>query len=184
LTEGSYPRTTDMDEMARRAAPDTLAFFRYWDSKRQRADGTRRRMPRRADIDPIEMKPFLPFIQLLDVVPDAATQPGQPLGQRLIYRLVGEMEIKVRGYNPTGRTVAEAAISPDLSDPLGNYAIVVEQRIPLYDWSNIPHPAGYLLSQESLLLPLSDDEDERVTHVLTYGKVISTLHQTARPHKE
>lgn len=175
-----YPRTTDMDEMARRAKPDTLAFYQYWDSKRLNADGTRRHMPRRADIDPIDIRSFLPFIQLLDVIPD----PAHPQGRRLVYRLVGEMEIKVRGYNPTGRTVEEAAISPDISDPLGNYSIVVDQRLPVYDWSNIPHPGGYLLSQESLLLPLSDDAGEAVTHVLTYGKVISTLIQAARPQKE
>ncbi len=170
--------------MARRAKPDTLAFYRYWDSKRRApytgAGGQDRRMPRRADIDPIDIRAFLPFIQLLDVIPDAS----HPRGRRLVYRLVGEMEIKLRGYNPTGRSIEEAAISPDISDPLGNYEIVVGQRLPVYDWSNIPHPVGYLLSQESLLLPLSDDADERVTHVLTFGNTISTLMRAACPRKE
>lgn len=94
------------------------------------------------------------------------------------------MEIKVRDYSPTNRTVEEAAISPDIFDPLGNYDIVVDQRRPVYDWSNFPHPAGYLLSEESLLLPLSDDADGYVTHVLTFGKAISTRMQAARPQKE
>ena len=99
-----YPRTTDMEEMARRCAADTLAFYRYWEAKRQQADSVARRMPAKRDIDPAEIKPFLPFIQIVDVVPDA----DHPLGRRLVYRLVGEMEIEVRGFNPTGRTVDEA----------------------------------------------------------------------------
>lgn len=177
--DGSYPRTTDMDEMARRCYPDTLGFYRYWDSKRARADGTRRVMPARADIEPLEMKRWLPFLQLLDVLPDASL----PIGERLIYRLVGESEIKVRGYNPTGRSVAACAIGKESSDPFGNYRLVVEERTPVYDWSKIPHPqgfdgGGFLVSQECILLPLGED-DTRVTRVITYGKVLSSL--TTKP---
>ena len=167
-----YPRTTDMEEMARRCAADTLAFYRYWEAKRQQADGVARRMPAKRDIDPAEIKPFLPFIQIVDVVPD----PDHPLGRRLVYRLVGEMEIEVRGFNPTGRTVDEAAVGKESSDPLGNYNLVIDSRTPVYDWSKIPHPKGFLISQECILLPLSDD-DERVNHVITYGKVVSTLNE-------
>lgn len=170
-----YPRTTDMEEMARRCYPETLGFFRYWDSKRQVIGGTPRLMPARRDIEPLEMKRWLPFLQLLDVSPDT----NLPIAQRLTYRLVGESEIKVRGYNPTGRTVADCAIGKDSSDPFGNYRLVVEGRTPVYDWSKIPHPQGFdaggsLVSQECILLPLSDD-DVVVDRVITFGKVLSSL---------
>lgn len=171
-----YPRTTDMDEMARRCYPETLAFYRYWDSKRAGTSNASRRMPSRSDIDPLEMKRWLPCLQLLDVLPDTSL----PLAQRLIYRLVGEQEIAVRGYNPTGRSVDDGAIGQESSDPAGNYRIVVEQGLPVYDWSKIPHPKGFLVSQECILLPLSDD-DATVSHVITYGKVVSTLEQSLRP---
>jgi hypothetical protein len=36
-----YPRTTDMAGMARRCFPETLGFYRYWDSKRLNEDGKR-----------------------------------------------------------------------------------------------------------------------------------------------
>jgi hypothetical protein len=172
-----YPRTTDMADMARRCYPETLAFYRYWDSKRAAlTDVPQRRMPRRADIDPLEMKRWLPCLQLLDVLPDRAL----PLERRLIYRLVGEQEIAVRGYNPTGRSVEDCAIGKDSSDPAGNYRIVVDAGHPVYDWSKIPHPKGFLVSQECILLPLSED-DVHVSHVITYGKVLSTLEQSLRP---
>jgi hypothetical protein len=167
-----YPRTTDMAEMAQRCFPETLAFYRYWDSKRALGPGAIRRMPMRREIEPLEMKRWLPCLQLLDVLPDNSL----PLAKRLIYRLVGEQEIAVRGYNPTGRSVEECAIGKESSDPAGNYRIVVEQGLPVYDWSKIPHPKGFLVSQECVLLPLSDD-DLTVSHVITYGKVLSTLDQ-------
>ena len=167
-----YPRTTDMEEMARRCFPDTLGFYRYWDSKRLGADGSRRRMPRRQDIDPLEMKRWLPHLQLIDVVPDTAAAHGR----RLVYRLVGDTEIELRGYNPTGRTVDECAIGKETSDAMGNYNLVIDGRMPVYDWSKIAHPRGFLISQECVLLPLSENDDT-VTHVITYGKVISSLDQ-------
>jgi hypothetical protein len=158
---GPYPRTTDMAEMARRCYPDTLAFYRYW-----LAMAGERRMPSRADLDPAEMKRWLPGIQLVDVLP--AEGGGR---RRLVYRLVGEAEVALRGYNPKGREVAEAAIGKDSSDPLGNYSIVIDQQCPVYDWSRIPHPNGFLIGQECVLLPLSDD-GKHVNMVVTYGKVV------------
>lgn len=156
-----YPRTTDMAEMAARCFPDTLGFYRYWLGK-----AGARRMPARADLDPAEMKRWLTGIQLIDVHDATAEAP-----RRLIYRLVGEAEVSLRGYNPTGRTVAEAAIGKLSSDPMGNYSIVIDQKLPVYDWSRIDHPNGFLVGQECILLPLSDD-GSRVNMVVTYGKVV------------
>lgn len=162
----AYPRTTDMAVMAARCYPDTLAFYKYWLSKVVAP----RTMPSRADLDPAEMKGWLPCIQLIDVHENP---------RRLVYRLVGESEVRVRGYNPTGRSVAETAIGQGTSDPLGNYAIVINEKKPVYDFSKINHShgpqgSGYLVSQECVLLPLSDD-GEHVNMVVTYGKVISSL---------
>jgi hypothetical protein len=156
-----YPRSTDMAWMAERCYPDTLAFYRYW----LRKAGSRP-MPSRADLDPAEMKPWLTGIQLIDVHEATADQP-----RRLVYRLVGEAEVGLRGYNPTGRTVAEAAIGKLSSDPMGNYSIVIDQKLPVYDWSKIDHPNGFLIGQECVLLPLSDD-GFCVNMVVTYGKVV------------
>lgn len=158
---GAYPRTSDMAVMAERCYPDTLAFYRYWLSKVRPP----RTMPSRADLDPAEMVRWLPCLQLIDVFENP---------RRLVYRLVGESEVRVRGYNPTGREVSVAAIGQGTSDPLGNYGIVINQRLPVYDWSKIQHPQGFLISQECILLPLSDD-GEHVNMVVTYGKVISSL---------
>ena len=151
-----YPRTTDMALMAERCRPGTLAVYRYWDAKRGN-----RRMPARRDIDPVEMKPWLSNMQLVDVHHNP---------RRLVYRLVGEIDVSFRGYNPTGRTVEECGIGRNIEETLQNYETVIGGRTGVYDWSDYVSPSGYLSSQECLLLPLSDD-GEIVNMVMTYADV-------------
>jgi hypothetical protein len=108
-----------------------------------------RPMPRRADLDPTEIPPhLLPGITLVDVVPDR---------RRYLYRLVGTKEAEVRGYDPTGKSVAEAFFGENLEDATRCYDRVVETRAPVLD----PVPflerrRGYR-GAESLFLPLSND---------------------------
>lgn len=156
-----YPRTTDMEEMKRRCRPATLAFYAYWDSKRLRPDGSRRRMPARADIDPAEMVPWLPHIQLLDVFHNP---------RRLVYRLVGETDVAFRGYNPTGQSIDEGHIGFSASETHRNYELVVDHRLPVYDYAEYVSRSGFLHNQECLLLPLSDDY-EIVNMVITFAQV-------------
>lgn len=151
-----YPRSTDMTLMLTRCLPSTRAIYEYWLGKR-----AGRRMPARRDIDPLEMKPWLANIQLIDI----SHNP-----RRMVYRLVGELDVSFRGYNPTGRTVEECCIGLSAEESLKNYDIVLTERTPLYDWSDYVSRSGFLRSQEELLLPLSDD-DELVNMVLTFAEV-------------
>jgi len=119
-------------------------IYGYWSAKR--GD---RPMPRRADLDPTEIPPrLLPGITLVDVVPDP---------RRYVYRLVGTMEVEVRGFDPTGRSVEEAYFGENAEDATACYDRVVETRTPVLD----PKPflerrRGYS-GAESLFLPLSQD---------------------------
>jgi len=151
-----YPRSSDLAEFTARAMPGTLGFYRYWDAKR----GSRR-MPARQDIDPVDMKPWLAGMQLVDV----SHNP-----RRLVYRLVGQVDIEFRGYNPTGRTVEECAVGRSMADSLENYDIVIGQRTFVYDFANFISASGLWRSQECILLPLSDDDDV-VNKVITYAEV-------------
>jgi hypothetical protein len=58
----SYPRTSDLRVFMGIASESTKAIYQYWEAKRKG-----RSMPSRLDIDPIEMKVWLPGIQLIDV---------------------------------------------------------------------------------------------------------------------
>ena len=120
------------------------SMYAYWQSKR----GSRP-MPRRADLDPTEIPPrLLPGVMLVDVVPD---------DRRYVYRLVGTMEAEVRGYDPTGKSVAEGYFGENAEDAMQYYDHVVETRAAALD----PVPflerrRGYK-GAESLFLPLSND---------------------------
>jgi hypothetical protein len=159
-----YPRTTSLDFL-NRCSPAMAGFYRYWDGKRQG-----RRMPARADLDPLEMRAWLPGIVLVDV---ALRGPGEDVSlsrYRLTYRLVGTRATGIRGREATGKTVDEAYFGTNLRDVLENYRLVIETRGPVYDWNRSRSPNGLMRLAETLLLPLSSD-GETVDMVVIYFEV-------------
>lgn len=124
--------------------PDAQALYGYWLKKR--GD---RPMPRRSDVDPTEIPPrLLPGISLVDVVPD---------DRRYVYRLMGTAEVQVRGFDPTGSSVVERFLAPDVDDALGCYDRVVATRKALVDPVPFWAADGRYVSEETIFLPLSDD---------------------------
>jgi len=125
--------------------PDTLSLFEYWQRKRGG-----RAMPRRGDIDPTEIPPrVLPGISLVDVVDDE---------RRYVYRLLGTAEVQVRGSDPTGKSVKDAFLAPNAEDALGCYDRVVAERAAFIDPVPFEMQNGRYVAEETLFLPLSDDE--------------------------
>ncbi len=124
------------------------AVYAYWDSKRRG-----RAMPSRADIDPLEMKAFLPQLVLLDV-------EGEP--PRFRYRLVGTEVTQVRRglgkSDPTGQFVDEVAHHQGTSAVLYHYRRVVAERKPSTD-AGTYRPTGERpwVRFSRLVLPLSAD---------------------------
>jgi hypothetical protein len=142
------------------AAPDELQFgdgpddarlravYDYWDGKRRG-----RAMPSRADIDPAELKAFLPQLVLLDVV-------GDP--PRFRYRLVGTEVTRVRQGlgkdDPTGTFVDEVTHHQGTSAVLAHYRRVVAERRPSIDAGNYTaSPSRPWLRFKRMVLPLSAD---------------------------
>jgi hypothetical protein len=150
-----YPRKTSLDFLEH-CSPRVASFYRYWDSKR---DG--RAMPSRADLDPVEMKPWLPGITLVDVNHDPYS---------LVYRLVGTKLTELRGRDVTGMTVEEGFIGSSLEDVLENYRLVIEEKQIVYDWDPLPSPDGWFQEPEGILLPLSSD-GETVDKVIIFSEV-------------
>lgn len=127
--------------------PPLIASVRdYW--KRKRND---RELPDRKAIKPTEIKEWLPYILLADVIDG---------GKDFRYRLVGSRLHTYFPMMPTGKTIREA-IAPfgdeTLQQTLEVYGRVVKQRSPLRikgdgAWYNQP-PKIF----EAILTPLSDD---------------------------
>jgi len=144
------------EETAARIAashPDIRALVDYWRSK-----AGARRMPRRHDIDPGDLKAFLSRITLVDVVPDA---------RRFVYRLVGTEEVASRGSDPTGRSVTEAYFAASPEESLQYYEYVAHYGEPYCFRDDYHAPDGALEKQDVIFLPLSED-GETVNMILLF----------------
>ena len=99
------------------ASPKVLQFYEFW---RARCKGEA--LPRKSDMDPVDMRAFLANIVLTEVSYD-------PLDFK--YRIIGE-ELISRLGNQTGKQVREMALINVSSSAYQNYCAVVETRRPQF----------------------------------------------------
>ena len=133
--------------------PDVREMLEYWQRKR-----AGRTMPSRSDIDPSELRHFLPHITLVDVVPDE---------RRFVYRLVGTAEVELRGYDPTGKAVGDAYFATSADEALKHYEVAKGSRAPHY----VADPfqaVDRFIGEEDLFLPLSND-GETVNIIMVFS---------------
>ncbi len=151
-------RRTITDRSFLRTCPDGIAaIFRYWDGKRgQRA------MPRRRDIDPLDIPGHLPGVLIIDV--EGEDDRGRGIYR---YRLVGTGKVEARGGDPTGSTVEEGFCGPNLEDVLACYEMVRQRRSFLYDPVAYWTRDGRWRDDLTLFLPLSED-DRTVSQIFVY----------------
>ncbi|HWK47135.1 MAG TPA: PAS domain-containing protein [Stellaceae bacterium] len=128
--------------------PRLVEADRYWRSK-----CAGREMPRRADIDPTEIRGLLPHLMLLDI--DASGRPK--------YRLIGtEVEQRI-GYAVTGRYVDEIVPEKYGQYLRGLYDKLLSTRRPIFSNSvygpsnSAVTPEFYLLRTSRYMAPLSSD---------------------------
>jgi hypothetical protein len=134
------------EETAARIAashPEIRAVVAYWRGKL-----AGRRMPAREDIDPTELMPFLSRTGLVDVVADR---------RRFVYRLVGTADVAMRGYDPTGKSVADGFFGPNLEEALACYEHAARYGEPYCYRGPYKAPDGAMENEDIVFLPLSDD---------------------------
>lgn len=123
-------------------APRITALYRYWNSKRGE-----RPLPSRADIDPVEIKPLLPGLFMIEVLEDP---------RRFRYRLIGTDLVTFSGRDSTGRMIDSALYGEAAEGMVSRLNEVVEGRRPMLSLSS-----AYWLAQQSwnrvalLFLPLA-----------------------------
>lgn len=115
-------------------------------------------MPARADIDPMEMRQWLPRITLVHVSAD---------GSRFTYRLVGTQIVDLLGVDPTGQPVESAWPAEEAAPLLESYRTAVATRLPVFcqqtcQWLEDQEPSAW-----AMRLPLSSD-GKRVDMILGY----------------
>jgi hypothetical protein len=135
--------------------------YAYW--CRKAAGG---RLPRRADIDPVEIPHLLPHIRLVDVLEQG----------RFRYRLVGTETRQQHKTDPTGRFLDEVLSPPSGPRIIEVYAECVRDRRSIYVEHEFIQPNGrgvYRLSK-ALYTPLSED-GVAVSQVLVFHVLVATL---------
>ena len=128
--------------------PRLRHLLAYWEDKRQA-----RTMPRRADIDPMELgKKLLPFIALTDVVDG---------GKRFRFRLCGTGLASLAGLDLTGRYIDELNPNRAYADYISDlYRRAVDRKRPVY--SETEYAAARTAPARRtmrLICPLSDDDE-------------------------
>src|SRR5262249_26329681 len=129
--------------------PRLIKPYSYWRERRGA-----RRMPGRADIDPGQLLPLLPYLMLIDVIDG---------GRQFRYRLVGtELERHI-GPHVSGQLVDHILSGPYLAYIRSLYERLIAEAAPLYAENNYDGTwRGFTLLADlkrahRLLLPLSND---------------------------
>lgn len=147
--------------------PRLESLYRYWLSKRRG-----HALPRRADIDPLEIPAEIwPHTMLLDVIWEA----GRP---RFRYRRVGDVFWRLAGREPTGLFIED--VLPEKAGYrnyiLGIYEEVVAQRVAMYTENSFTLAGhGTQMLTRRISLPLSNDGEAvnmvLAGHVFEHGKL-------------
>ena len=134
------------------ANPKLQTLFQYWQARR-----VGRSLPRRSDIDVLDLAVCLGHLIVIDVGEDARS---------LTYRLFGTRISAATGYDPTGLDLMQAGLPED--DPmLLPYRTAARLRTPVHCVNRMTGP-GWDGRWERLVLPLSRD-DVTVTQLLIGG---------------
>jgi len=147
--------------------PRLRGLVAYWAAK-----SAGRCCPARADLDPLDLKPLLGFLLMVDVVRPEKEKSGGGDAYRLRYRLFGTEFVFYHGRDLTGRWLDEIANTVFRDELLGFYRVVIAEKTMQalsYD---------YMLERgrqrfQAVLLPLSKDAG-RIDIVLGCGVPVDT----------
>lgn len=142
--------------------PRLSDLLRYWQDRR-----AGRAWPARRDIDPLELRPLLGHINMIDVVPQADGSP------RFRYRLFGTEFVFYHGRDLTGRWLDEITDAGFRTELIAMYAGVAgkgELRMLSYDYMLASGPHRF----QALALPLSED-GRTVNMILSCGLPVRAL---------
>lgn len=143
------------------------AVREYWRSKRQG-----RRMPARADLDVLELRPFMGSMFLMDVLDGGAD---------FRFRLIGTVLVERFGRDSTGKTFAETYrdADPATADWLRTiYRRVAAEAVPVWSRAPLDQVGRDFVVSAAIHLPLSAD-GERVDMIFG-ASAFTTLRQRPR----
>lgn len=133
--------------------PKFRAFFKYWQGLQRGGS-----LPRRSDIDPLDIPTLLGHVNLIEVLRD---------GDRIRYRyaLWGTKVATLYGADFTGRFLEDIIIPTRIETVREAFDVTVQTGAPHYWKVPVPVENREFLSSRRLLLALSED-GAKVTHLM------------------
>ncbi|MGP1254967.1 MAG: hypothetical protein ACTS10_11170 [Kiloniellales bacterium] len=188
-------------------APDAIGdeklrwLYKHWRAKgRERAASVARTndgpqldwlLPRRDQIDPLELDPgILPHILLAELVDDASSsaEPGEEAARydergrrRWRFRLVGTTVAKAAGFDPTWHFLDEALPGAYGDYVLGLYDTLRHHRMPIYSESAYMAPNKSEVIEQAtsrLMLPLTGPTETTQSHEPAPSGIVGRDSQT------
>ncbi|HET7593937.1 MAG TPA: PAS domain-containing protein [Stellaceae bacterium] len=149
---GAAPEIVWVPPVDRLSAPQLRFLLRYWSELAGERD-----MPMAKQIDALEMRPALGYINLLDVLEG---------GEDFRYRVFGSIIAAVAGYDMTGRKMSALKTVPYMVElALATCRAVVQRGQPLLTEHRPPPSAVPTVAWHDLVLPLAG-EDGSVVRLL------------------
>lgn len=131
--------------------PRLRSLYSYWHSKMHGES-----LPGRSDIDPLEMKPWLGNLMLIEFHGDVSSYQ---------IRLDGTNLEHYYGTRRTGFGVEKLTSEDERELLMSQYGTVLDEKRPAYYEAEFTNSDGVFSRQAKLILPLSADK-ERVDMVL------------------
>jgi hypothetical protein len=105
-------------------------------------------LPHLKQVDPVELRPALGYLMLLDAVDG---------GRDFRYRLYGSIVASVSGFDMTGKLLSEHPASPYVTEfAIASYRAALRRREPVYT-ERSPVGAVQAIRWQRIALPLVDD---------------------------
>lgn len=154
------------DDILAVCSPPFAGLFQLWDAKR-----AGRTYPARSDFDPVEFKPWLGRISLLDVL------PGPPMDFR--YRLIGTETVAQYGVDLTGKRFSEACYIGTSAEAQTAMREFVRIGKPRYRNDPVGDLRGFASMRERIYLPLAAD-GRTIDMILCYQQSRILVHPDSR----
>lgn len=112
------------------------------------------RLPGRQHIEPTEIADLLPWIMLIDVLP----QPGAEPRYRL--RLVGTEVVGIQGSDGTGKYVEDVLDNSEAAEIVAGYGEIVRSRRPGYRRGVVATTGREHVPYRRIVFPLARDGEQ------------------------
>ena len=109
------------------------------------------KLPGRQHIDPLDIADLLPYVMLIDVIPQAEGEP------RYRIRLMGTEVVAIQGNDGTGKYVEEVLTDPEGMEIVRRYGEILRSRQPQFRRGVVATPGRKHVHYERVAFPLARD---------------------------